>query len=75
MASLIFSQENTYKDLGRIPFVRTGSRLNSQTSLGLPVQMSCTVWFWRRCLGNECNEITVPANCVSKNVYVTQSRA
>jgi len=31
------------------------------------------VWFWRGCLGNESNDISVSAKCVSKNVYALYS--
>ena len=33
------------------------------------------VSFWHGCLGNECNEITIPAKFISKNVYTLQSCA
>jgi len=49
--------------------VQTGLRFNPKAGLGLLVQMLWflwTVWFWHDCLGNECNDITVPAKCVIK---------
>jgi len=48
---------------------QTALGFSAKTGLRLLVRMLWTVWFWRGCLGNESNDITVSAKCVSKNVY------
>ena len=66
---LIFNQS------GRIPFVKTGFGFYPKNGFCLHAQMLWTVWFWRGCLGNESNNISIPAECASKYGYALQSYA